>query len=170
MNRRTFIQSSAIAMASGMTARGANDRINVAVIGVRGRGRDHITSYSKIPDARRGGLRHRSGADRARRAVHREDHGRQAAEDLSGHPQAVRRQRHRRRLHRHAQPLARAGHHLGLPGRQGRLRREARQPQHLGRPQDGGGRAQVQPHGAGRLAEPHHRITKSAPCSCCTMA
>src|ERR1700694_445690 len=52
MNRRNFIQSSAIALASGMTARGANDRINVAVIGVRGRGRDHITSYSKIPDAR----------------------------------------------------------------------------------------------------------------------
>src|SRR5207244_10494298 len=52
MNRRTFIHSSAIAMASGMTARGANDRINVGVIGVRGRGRDHITSYSKLPEAR----------------------------------------------------------------------------------------------------------------------
>jgi predicted dehydrogenase len=52
MNRRTFIQSSTIAMASGMTALGANDRINVAVIGVRSRGRDHITSYSKLPEAR----------------------------------------------------------------------------------------------------------------------
>ena len=52
MNRRTFIQSSAIAMASGMTARGANDRVNVAVIGLRGRGRDHITCYSKLPEAR----------------------------------------------------------------------------------------------------------------------
>ena len=52
MNRRTFIQSSAIAMASGMTALGANDRINVAVIGVRSRGRDHITSYAKLPEAR----------------------------------------------------------------------------------------------------------------------
>src|SRR5712692_6551791 len=52
MNRRSFIQSSAIAMASGMTARGANDRINVAVIGVRSRGRDHITSYAKLPEAR----------------------------------------------------------------------------------------------------------------------
>ena len=39
-------------MASGMTALGANDRINVAVIGVRSRGRDHITSYAKIPGAR----------------------------------------------------------------------------------------------------------------------
>ncbi len=52
MNRRGFIQTSAIAMASGMTALGANDRINVAVIGVRSRGRDHITSYAKLPEAR----------------------------------------------------------------------------------------------------------------------
>jgi predicted dehydrogenase len=56
MNRRTFIQSSAIAIASGMTARGANDRINVAVIGVRSRGRDHITSYAKLPEARIAGI------------------------------------------------------------------------------------------------------------------
>ena len=56
MNRRTFIQSSAIAMASGMTARGANDRINVAVIGVRSRGRDHITSYAKLAEARVAGI------------------------------------------------------------------------------------------------------------------
>ena len=52
MNRRNFIQTSAIAMASGMTALGANDRINVAVIGLRGRGRDHITSYATLPQAR----------------------------------------------------------------------------------------------------------------------
>jgi predicted dehydrogenase len=52
MNRRNFIQTSAIAMASGMTSLGANDRINVAVIGVRSRGRDHITSYAKLPQAR----------------------------------------------------------------------------------------------------------------------
>ena len=39
-------------MASGMTALGANDRVNVAVIGLRGRGRDHITSYASLPQAR----------------------------------------------------------------------------------------------------------------------
>ena len=39
-------------MASGMTARGANDRINVGVIGVRGRGRDHINCYAKLKEAR----------------------------------------------------------------------------------------------------------------------
>ena len=39
-------------MASGMTALGDNDRVNVAVVGLRGRGRDHITSYSQLPEAR----------------------------------------------------------------------------------------------------------------------
>ena len=34
----------------------------------------------------------------------------------------------------HAEPLARAGHHLGLPGGQGCVLREAGQPQHLRRP------------------------------------
>ena len=37
-------------------------------------------------------------------------------------------------LGRHAQPLACADHDLGLPGGQGRLRREAVQPQHPRRP------------------------------------
>ena len=49
----------------------------------------------------------------------------EAAGHLPRHPQGARRQEHRRRLHRHAQPLAHAADHLGLPGRQGRLRREA---------------------------------------------
>ena len=41
----------------------------------------------------------------------------------------------RRRLDRHAQPLALADDDLGLPGGQGRVRREAVQPQHLRGPQ-----------------------------------
>jgi predicted dehydrogenase len=48
MERRHFLKTSAAAAVSGFTALGANDRIQVAVVGVRGRGRDHITSYSKI--------------------------------------------------------------------------------------------------------------------------
>lgn len=58
MNRRTFIQTSSLATAS-MTAgpllwgnshrwKGANDRINVAVIGIRGMGQNHILEYSKL--------------------------------------------------------------------------------------------------------------------------
>src|SRR5260370_36931210 len=45
-----------MARGCGMTARGANDCINVAVIGVRSRGRDHITSYAKPPEARIAGI------------------------------------------------------------------------------------------------------------------
>lgn len=35
-----------------MRAFGANDRVNVAIVGVGGRGRDHINSYVKVPGAR----------------------------------------------------------------------------------------------------------------------
>ncbi len=38
--------------AAALGALGANDRVNIAVIGVGGRGRDHITSIAKQPNAR----------------------------------------------------------------------------------------------------------------------
>ena len=130
MNRRTFIQSSAIAMASGMTARGANDRINVAVVGVRGRGRDHILPVTPS-FLKRASLPY-ADIDQAQieRAVQLNDKPTrlEAAEDLPGHSQAARRQRRRRRLHRDVQPLACSCHGLGLPGGQRCVRRKAREP------------------------------------------
>ena len=54
-DRRTFLKSSGIAAAGFMTAAsakkvlGANDRIRIAVIGVRGRGWDHVEGYRTIP-------------------------------------------------------------------------------------------------------------------------
>ena len=66
----------------------------------------------------------------------------------------VRRQGHRRRLDRHAEPLARPGRGLGLPGGQGRLRREAGQPQRRRGPEDGRGRPQVRPGRPDGHAEP----------------
>jgi predicted dehydrogenase len=54
-DRRSFLKSSGIAAAGFMTAAsakkvlGANDRIRIAVIGVRGRGWDHVTGYQTIP-------------------------------------------------------------------------------------------------------------------------
>jgi predicted dehydrogenase len=48
--RRQFVQAAAAAIA---TARfpilGANDRVNVGIVGLGGRGRDHINYYSKLP-------------------------------------------------------------------------------------------------------------------------
>src|ERR1051326_1514075 len=35
---------------------GANDKINVAIIGIGGRGKNHLTTYAKIPDAHISGL------------------------------------------------------------------------------------------------------------------
>ena len=58
MNRRKFIKASTVATASLGSApmlwgnshkwKGANDRINVAVIGIRGQGQSHIAEYSKL--------------------------------------------------------------------------------------------------------------------------
>jgi len=42
LNRRTFVAG----VGSAFAAMGANDRINVAVVGVRGRGREHIQVYA----------------------------------------------------------------------------------------------------------------------------
>lgn len=48
MERRTFLLSAAFAA----RAMGANDRLNVAVVGVGGRGRYHVGQYAKRQDAR----------------------------------------------------------------------------------------------------------------------
>lgn len=63
-NRREFIQKSLLGTAGlavagmGMSAKsygsiiGANDRVNVAVIGINGMGQNHIQGYSKVKNAR----------------------------------------------------------------------------------------------------------------------
>ena len=82
---------------------------------------------------------------------------RQAAGHLRRRAEDPGRQVDRRREPGHAQPLARAGNDLGLPGRQGRLRGEARLAQHLRGPQDGRGGAEVPPHRPARHAMPLQR-------------
>jgi predicted dehydrogenase len=51
-SRRTFLQASALSALSAARAWGANDRINVAVIGVGGRGHNHVEEYAKQHGAR----------------------------------------------------------------------------------------------------------------------
>ena len=51
LNRRTFLQASTLSAIAATRAWGANDRINVAIVGVGGRGRNHITEYAKQSDA-----------------------------------------------------------------------------------------------------------------------
>ncbi|MEO8027035.1 MAG: Gfo/Idh/MocA family oxidoreductase [Bryobacteraceae bacterium] len=52
--RRFFL--GAAAAASAMRVSGANDRINLAIVGLGGRGGNHLSIYSKLPDARVVGL------------------------------------------------------------------------------------------------------------------
>jgi hypothetical protein len=48
--RRDFVKAAAAAIATpAFPILGANDRINVGVVGLGGRGRDHINYYSKLP-------------------------------------------------------------------------------------------------------------------------
>src|SRR6266496_2877136 len=49
MNRRTFMVASG---ALAARAFGANDRVNVAVVGVGSRGKAHVNEYLKLPGAR----------------------------------------------------------------------------------------------------------------------
>ena len=49
MERRTFLLGAGLA---SLSARAANDTVGIGVIGLGGRGRDHLKYYSKLPDAR----------------------------------------------------------------------------------------------------------------------
>ncbi|HYP15321.1 MAG TPA: Gfo/Idh/MocA family oxidoreductase [Bryobacteraceae bacterium] len=53
-SRRFFLGAATAAAASRVW--GANDRINVAIVGLGGRGMDHLNSYSRLPEARVAGL------------------------------------------------------------------------------------------------------------------
>jgi predicted dehydrogenase len=49
MERRTFLLGAGLV---SMGARAANDKVGIGVIGLGGRGRDHLKYYSKLPEAR----------------------------------------------------------------------------------------------------------------------
>ena len=46
--RRTFLVSSLAAIASSAASRSANDRLRVAIVGLRGRGRDLIKGFNEV--------------------------------------------------------------------------------------------------------------------------
>ncbi|MEP6538628.1 MAG: Gfo/Idh/MocA family oxidoreductase [Bryobacteraceae bacterium] len=55
-DRRTFLQTATLGAVASLRAIGANDKVNVAVIGLGGRGRNHMTEYAKLPEANIGAL------------------------------------------------------------------------------------------------------------------
>ncbi len=49
--RRTFFSFATAAVAAGQKAVAASDKVDVAIIGLGGRGQDHMNLYAKLPDA-----------------------------------------------------------------------------------------------------------------------
>ena len=154
--RRQFMKVAAAAVAtSRFPILGANDRINLGIVGLGGRGNGHIRYYSTLDqDCRMAGLCdvNQAARERARRDCQEDERERAKeyadmramfdAKDIDAVSIAT-------PNHWHALATI-----MGLSGGQGRIRREAGQPQCLRRQPDGQGRAQVQQDGAGRIAEP----------------
>ena len=69
ISRREFIKSGSVGLAAGTVLMstsaksyanilGSNDAINMAVIGIRGRGGNHIRDFSKMKDVRMKNIRY----------------------------------------------------------------------------------------------------------------
>ena len=52
MHRRNFILTAGATALATQTAAGANDRVNMAVVGIRSRGRDHADIYARQANSR----------------------------------------------------------------------------------------------------------------------
>jgi predicted dehydrogenase len=114
--RRAFLTAAGAAVSAGCVL-GANDKVNVAVVGVGGRGNAHINEYVKLPGARIAALCDVDQASLAKRSGVGEAPDRRSAQRLRGHAEALRRFRRRCGLDHRAQSLARAFDHLGVSGR-----------------------------------------------------
>ena len=125
IDRRDFLKTTgkaisvgAATLALGGRVLGANDRVRVAICGVRGRGNDHIHGYSRVPGTEIAALCDVDESVLNQRLGEIAATGVAKAKALRGHPQAAGGQRYRRHFHRHSQSLALADGDLGLPGRQ----------------------------------------------------
>ncbi len=156
--RRTFVKFASAAIASAaVPIRGANDRVNIGIVGLGGRGNDHIEYFTSLSsECRIAAICDVNQAARERAQAHIVKLGGRAGQRIYRHARPVRVEGHRRRHASFAQSLARPGHHLGLPGGQRRVCGEARQPQHFRIASNGEGGAQIQSHGPGGQPEPLH--------------
>ncbi len=135
MNRRHFLMSSAAA-AGALSTKGlasANDTVRVACVGIRGQGNSHIHEYSKMQNVEIAALCDVDENVLNKRLGEVVSLRQEEAGGVHRRTQAAGRQIDRCDLDRHAQPLALADRHLGVPGRQGCLLREAVLPQYFAR-------------------------------------
>ena len=163
VDRRTFLGAAGagLLVLPGRSGRAAaSERVRIAVIGLRNRGTDHAQMFAANPGAEVVAVCDVDDAMFAKPVKAVEATDRQGAPGREGLPPAARRQVDRRRHDRHARPLARPHDRHGLPGGQGRLRREAGQPQRRRGPADGRGRPEVQAGRPGRDAEAEHAVRR----------
>ena len=171
--RRTFFSfasAAAVAATQSDALVAANDKVNVAIIGLGGRGRNHLDIYAKLPDANIAALCDVNQAALERGQATVEKATGKEAQRLRGHAPGLRRQERRRRVHaapNHWHALAtiwacQAGKDV--------LHRKARLPQRFRRPADDRGRAQIPTHGADRLAAPQHAAQDQGHAASCTRA
>ena|SRR5438128_7201492 len=117
MNRREFLEAAALTAALPSRSWAAGEKVNVAIVGVGGRGSSHVGDFVRRQDANLAAV---CDVDTARteRAVQTHYSARNTKPKVYGDPQKIiRGQRHRRGDHRDSQSLARAGHNLGVSGR-----------------------------------------------------
>ena len=157
MNRRHFLMSTAV-MAGGAAVSGSGQPERHRPDGGRG-----LRRPRRQPRERPGRRSRTSRSSPCATSMRRtsptklktlESKGPEEAGDLRRHAQDARRQDHRRGVDRLAEPLAHAADDLGVPGRQGRLRREAVLAQRLRIAADRRRRAQVRPHRPAGQPEP----------------
>ena len=165
MSRRAFLGTGAALVAGAwlkQSAFGANDRVGVCCIGIHGQGKNHIRRFLEVPEAEIVALCDVDQNVLESRAA--------ALEKVTGKkPKLYRDMREAFADDAiHAVSIATPNHwhrprHLGLPGRQGCLRREAVRTQLLGRPAAREGREDMEPHRPAR-----HLQQRSDPSVCAT--
>ena len=164
MSRRDFTSRSLMAAAAvtagkellGSRVVGANDRVVLASIGIRGQGDSLKRGFARLANVE---IKTLCDVDENLFAARANDptlegRGHVQARLPAGPAARARRQGRRRGGDRHPEPLARPGHDLGPAGRQTRVRREAQLPHGVGRPEDGRGGQAVRQGGPGRDHEP----------------
>ena len=170
LSRRSFLQGTAAAGASllitGTRASGkivgANNRLRIAVAGVNGRGKSHIGGWLEQDNVEIVYLidPERNVLNRGLELVQQKSDGASQPKGSRRRPQSAGRSHARRDLGRHAQSLAFADHHLGLPGGKARLRRKTDEPRHRRGPLGRRGPEEVRRRRAARHAEPQQRADR----------
>ena len=171
ITRRRFLEDSMLAAAAAAAATAfpepvwaaeqkpgnPSNRLRVAILGCRIRGKQHAQELARIKDCE---IAYVCDPDRdlagelAAAVEKQQGSAPKAVQDMR---RVFDDKRGGRGVRRHAQSLACAGGHLGHAGGQGCLCGEAGQPQRQRRPPDGPGGAQDRAHLSGRNPEPLQR-------------